>query len=409
MTLARTHSWPEGHWDWPIHLSHKHGLCCGEMIFVGGQVDLDSAGKVRHSGDLETQTGEVMAYLGRVLEGFGADLADVVMLTAFYANDGSVDEDAFLASVGAALPDGAAPAITAVSLPYLAYQGMLVEIEATAMRGSGGARLARTTANPDGLASLPAPFVHGVRCGEMIFVSGQSARDASGAVVAPGDILGQSEILLQNIGAVLAEFGADHDDAVRFRMYYAAAGTAAEWQDAAKLRAGYFSEPGPAATGLPVLRLMPEGLMARMELIAMRGEDGERLPREHAWPEGHWDWPIHLPYKHGLKCGNMIYVGGQVSLTPEASVIDPGDMVAQTRTAMDNIAKVLALFGAELDDVVRVGAFYAAGCGADALHENLRIRSASFTEPGPASTGIPLPYLAFEDMVVEIEIIAMAR
>ncbi len=331
------------------------------------------------------------------------------MLTAFYANDGSVDEDAFLASVGAALPDGAAPAITAVSLPYLAYQGMLVEIEATAMRGSGGERLARTTANPDGLAPLPAPFVHGARCGEMIFVSGQSARDASGAVVAPGDILGQSELLLRNIGAVLAELGADHDDAVRFRMYYAAGGTAAEWQDAAKVRAGFFSEPGPAATGLPVPGFVPEGLMARMEIIAMRGEDGERLPREHAWPEGHWDWPTHLPYKHGLKCGNMIYVGGQVSLTPEAAVIDPGDMVAQTRTSMDNIAKVLALFGAELDDVVKVGAFYTAGCGADALHENLRIRSASFTEPGPASTGIPLPYLAFEDMVVEIEVVAIAR
>ena len=70
MTLARTHSWPEGHWGWPIHLSHKHGLRCGEMIFVGGQVDLDSVGNVRHSGDLETQTGEVMGDMARVLEGF---------------------------------------------------------------------------------------------------------------------------------------------------------------------------------------------------------------------------------------------------------------------------------------------------------------------------------------------------
>ena len=242
----------------------------------------------------------------------------------------------------------------------------------------------------------------------MIFVSGQSARDAAGAVVGAGDIRGQSKLLLEKIGAVLGEFGADHDDAVRFRMYYAAGGTAAEWEGAARVRAGFFSEPGPAATGLPVPSLAPEGLMARMELIAMRGVGGERLAREHCWPEGHWDWPIHLPYKHGLKCGTMIFVGGQVSLTPEAEVIDPGDMVAQTKTSMDNIAKVLALFGAALDDIVKVGAFYSAGCGAEALHENLRIRSGSFAEPGPTSTGIPLPYLAFEDMVVEIEVIAMA-
>ncbi len=409
MSLPRTHSWPEGHWDWPIHLSHKHGLRCGDMIFVGGQVDLDSSGNVRHGGDLATQTMEVMAYMGRVLEGFDADLADVVMLTAFYVNDGTLDEDAFLASVGATLPAGAATAITAVALPYLAYEGMMVEIEATAMRGADGARLDRETASPDGLAPLPAPFVQGVRCGEMIFVSGQSARDGDGAVAAPGDVLTQSRMLMDNIGTVLAAFGADHNDAVRFRMYYAAGGTADDWEGAARVRASYFTEPGPAATGLPVEYLAPEGVMARMEIIAMLRADGRRLPRRHVWPEGHWDWPIHLPYKHGLKCGNMIYVGGQVSLTPEAEVIDPGDMPAQTRTSMANIATVLGLLDAELDDIVKVGAFYSAGCGAEALHANLRIRSDSFTEPGPASTGIPLSYLAFVDMVVEFEAIAMAE
>jgi enamine deaminase RidA (YjgF/YER057c/UK114 family) len=379
------------------------------MIFVGGQVDLDSSGNVRHADDLATQTIEVMAYMSRVLEGLGADLADVVMLTAFYVNDGSVDEDAFLASIGTTLPLGATPAITTVALPYLAYDGMRVEIEATAMRGADGARLDRDTASPDGLAPLPDPFVQGVRCGEMIFVSGQSARDGSGAVVAPGDILAQSEKVMENIGAVLAAFGADHDDAVRFRMYYAAGGTADDWEGAARVRASYFTEPGPAATGLPVEYLAPLGSMARMELIAMRGTDGQRLPREHVWPEGHWDWPIHLPYKHGLKCGTMIYVGGQVSLTPEAEVIDPDDMPAQTHTAMANIATVLALFGAELDDIVKVGAFYSGGCGAEALHANLKIRSDSFTEPGPASTGIPLSYLAYPGMVVEFEIMAMAE
>ena len=51
-------------------------------------------------------------------------------------------------------------------------------------------------------------------------------------------------------------------------------------------------------------------------------------------------------------------MGGQVSLTADAQVIDPGDMVAQTRRAMENIALVLAEFGAGLDDVVKVTTFY---------------------------------------------------
>ena len=37
--------------------------------------------------------------------------------------------------------------------------------------------------------------------------------------------------------------------------------------------------------------------------------------REYAWPEGHWDWPVHLPYRHGVKAaGQMIFLGGQVAM-----------------------------------------------------------------------------------------------
>ena len=87
----------------------------------------------------------------------------------------------------------------------------------------------------------------------------------------------------------------------------------------------------------------------------------------------------------------------------------PDDMPAQTHTSMANIATVLGLLDAELDDIVKVGAFYSAGCGAEALHANLQIRSDSFTEPGPASTGIPLSYLAYPGMVVEFEVLAMTE
>jgi enamine deaminase RidA (YjgF/YER057c/UK114 family) len=110
-----------------------------------------------------------------------------------------------------------------------------------------------------------------------------------------------------------------------------------------------------------------------------------------------------------VRCGKLIFLGGQVSLTPDAKVIDPADMVAQTHTSMENIRRVLAGFGAGLDDVVKVGAFYEGGASAGDLHRNLEIRSASFTEPGPASTGIPLPCLAYRDMVIEIEVVAMVE
>ncbi len=408
MALSRTHCWPEGHWDWPIHVSHKHGIRCGEMIFVGGQVDLDSSGKVQHAGDLATQTVAVMASLDKVLRGLGADLGDLVKLIAFYQNDGSRDEHRFLADVARQLPGGApGPVITAVPLPALAYPGMLVEIEAVAMRGADGRRLERQGIALRGAAPLPAPLSHGLRCGEMIFVGGLSAVDETGTVIAKGDIVRQSQIVMDRIGEVLHGFGAAHDDAVKINTYYAGGGQFADWEGAARVRARYFTEPGPAATGLPLPRHALPGLMTRSEITAMLGSDGRHLPRSHVWPEGHWDWPIHLPYKHGIRCGPMIYLGGQVALTPQGQVIEPGELVAQTRIAMENIRRVLAGFGAGFDDVVKVTAFYEGGASGEQLHKNLSVRSACFTEPGPATTGIPLPFLAYEKMVIEIEIVAM--
>jgi hypothetical protein len=39
----------------------------------------------------------------------------------------------------------------------------------------------------------------------------------------------------------------------------------------------------------------------------------------------------------------------------------------------------------------------------------LPIRASYFDEPGPATTGVPLPILAYENMNIEIDIYAMAE
>ena len=58
----------------------------------------------------------------------------------------------------------------------------------------------------------------------------------------------------------------------------------------------------------------------------MLTENGDRLPRVHAWPDSLWDWHLHLPYKHGLKCENMIFLGGQVSLSKMGRAVHPDDL-----------------------------------------------------------------------------------
>jgi len=107
----------KGHWDWPIKVSHKHGVRCGQMIWVGGQVDLTSTGEVRNSGNLSAQVPNCLENLRKVLEDLGSGLPDLVKLLCFYVNDGSVDELNFLSMVARTLPPGANPAVTAVPGP----------------------------------------------------------------------------------------------------------------------------------------------------------------------------------------------------------------------------------------------------------------------------------------------------
>jgi enamine deaminase RidA (YjgF/YER057c/UK114 family) len=377
------------------------------MIWVGGQVDLTSEGAVNNSGSLRAQTVNSLSNLARVLKDLDCGLPDLVKLLCFYVNDGSVDEHDFLSMLASSLPSDARPAITAVPVPYLAYPGMAVEIVGYAMRGTDGAHLPRSFADSPGLPPLPSNCANALRCGKMIFVSGQTAMQ-DGRLAHPGDIVAQTNQVMNQIRSALADFGADFNDVVKVNRWYVGHGNVEDFEPAALACAAHFNEPGPAATGIPLPRHANPEQRIKIEVVAMLGEDGARLPRRHAWPDSLWDWTVHLPYRHGIKCHDMIFLGGQVSLDKHGRAVDPGNMRAQTRQAMIHIGTILRELGADYANVCKITTMYEGRSGYDELHENLLIRSSYFAEPGPATTGIPLPVLAYPDMVIEIDAFAMA-
>ena len=398
--MTRRHSWPEGHWNWPVQLTHQHGVRAGQMIFTGGQVDLDASGIVRNPGEVHPQCDAAMAYLSDVLTDLDCGIEDLVRLVVYFVGDAAT-EARLLSQIAAILQGKSHPVINLIALPELCYPQMMIEIEGVAMRGENGQALPRSCHHLPDMPHLPQAFSHLVICGGMIFTGDISAIRPDGGVEASGDVARQTEIMMAQLARALSAAGAGMSDVVKLNVFYVGGGTAEEWEVPAKIRAACFLDPGPAPTGMPVPCFPDAQVMTKIFVTAMPGE------KSHAWPEGHWDWTTPLPYKHGNRCGNIIHVGGQVSLDSRAQVIDPGDMVAQTRRAMDNVAKVLAELGAGLDDVVKVTTFYQGNASAEALHENLLIRSNSYTAPGPATTGIPMPALVYEDMVIEIEVTAI--
>ena len=190
------------------------------MMWVGGQVDLTSDGEVRNAGDMAKQIPNCIDSFGRVLRDLGGDLTDLVKLLCFYVNDGKVDEAKFLEMVAKALPDGAKPAVTAVPVPYLAYPGMVVEIEGYAMRRADGGKLARTYAPSTRGSPLP-QALRARRAGRQDDLRQRAvAGRCQGKVMLAGDIVGQTKQVMSQVGDVLASFGASFDDVVKVNRWY---------------------------------------------------------------------------------------------------------------------------------------------------------------------------------------------
>ena len=395
---------PDNHWTIQVDIPYSMGLSWQNLIFLCGQADLEGKGQVCHADDLLAQSATAIEHIRNLFAELDASLEDLVKLVVFYIPDSSISESAYLAALSAMLDSVNRPVITLVPVPRMFYPGLMVEIDAYGVTGDSIRR--QDLAGSHGFSDV-------VRAGEMIFGGGIDASDGD-LVQNPGDVVAQSHIVLERLSQKLALVGAQVGDLVKINNWYVAGGSADDWSESARVRAAFYPEPGPCATGIPLQDLNLPGAMIRTDFWAMLGLDGTSIEKQHCWPEGHWDWPIHLPFKHGLKCRNLVFIGGQVSMDPDANIIDPGQMVKQTHTSMDNIGKVLAEFGLGHAEIVKLNTYYQGSTGdddstgADDLHSNVTIRGGYFEKPGPASTGIPFPCLAYEGMLIEIEAIAMA-
>ncbi|MBX2825628.1 MAG: hypothetical protein KTR33_12915 [Gammaproteobacteria bacterium] len=410
MMKSKTHSWPAGHWHWPIPIAHYHGVRRGGFIFTGGQADLNQRGEIVNPENLTQQTLNVIDHVESILSDLDGSLNDLVKLVIYFVGDAS-SETQILNLIANRLDKNTRPVVSTICLPSLCYPGMRIELEAVAIDPEY-----RSDDNPvykrgSELPALPAQYSHAVRCNDLIFTSDLSSIDYQGELQAAGDLAQQTQVMMENLGAALALFDATPDDVLKLNVFYLGDGTADNWEGPAAIRAAFFNTPGPAATGITVTGFAVPGLMTKIAATAAVYEHTKTRQEavRYAWPEGHWNWTTPLPYQHANNFRGVIHLGGQVALDEQAQVRYPDDIVQQAKIALTNINTLLAEFGASMDDVVKVTTFYQGSASAEALHENLLIRSNAFSTPGPATSGIPVPHLVYESMVIEIEVIAIVE
>ena len=163
--LPRRRFHPDDHLSIGVPLRHSHGLACGQMIFIGGQADIGADATVSRPDDLPAQTRIAMQGVATVLEGLEASVGDLVKLTAFYIQDGGVDEAALLGEMAAFLEAGnrPGPTVTLVPIETNCFDGLSIEIEGIAMRGQNGELLPRAASWIADGARLPAAFSQALR------------------------------------------------------------------------------------------------------------------------------------------------------------------------------------------------------------------------------------------------------
>ena len=383
----------------------------GDLVFVGGQMSLDEN---RHviGDDIAVQAENAFAALARVLAEAGASMADVVKHNVYFdCEDDDAAIAAFMAEVDRVrLAHFSDPGPTATETRVgLDREGALIQVEAVA--ALAGTRQRLMPAGHWGW-STKVPFSHGWRVGDVVFIGGQRSLDAAGGLRGAGDIGAQTHNSFSSMERVLEEAGGDITNLLRQNTYYRFIGEGADvtdyWERMTRVRMEHMAKPGTCGTGVRVGGFGRTGELIQVEGMGVIGQQKHRL-----MPADHWDWSLHDDtFTQGWKAGGLVFVGGQISADAEARAVG-ADMATQTRNVYRFIRKVLDEAGVDESDVVKVNSYYYVDGGWDEISAAAatiaEIHEAFYPEPGPAYTGCRVTGFAFEDLLIEIEAIAVAR
>jgi len=116
------------------------------------------------------------------------------------------------------------------------------------------------------LAEPISHYADAVEAAGFLYISGMLPVDAGGELVGAGDVIAQSEQVLDNVGAVLKATGATFDDVVRVGVYVR---DMADREHINTVRRRYFGDARPASTLVEVSALALPDALVEIEAVAL--------------------------------------------------------------------------------------------------------------------------------------------
>ncbi len=113
-------------------------------------------------------------------------------------------------------------------------------------------------------------------------------------------------------------------------------------------------------------------------------------------------------YSHvvDVQSGRTIYIAGQVALDKSGNVVGKGNFAAQTTQVFENLKFALAAAGATFDNVVKLNTYVTDMSQVQTLRDT---RAKYYGKNAPASTLVQVGKLAREELMIEIEAIAIVQ
>jgi enamine deaminase RidA (YjgF/YER057c/UK114 family) len=401
---------------YPVYGPYSHAVRAGDMIFLHGTVGFDSQGRLPGDSpgraDMVRQCEQTIANMATALQLLGGSLQDVVKVRAFLpqhcrpARAGQRSFDETFDAVYGRYFQPPRPARAALQ-QGLFQEDLLVEIEAIAVVNQPKRLIVS-----DALPPLRRPYAQGgMLVGNLLFLRGFTSQDRHGNLVGRGDMRAQTAQTFANMAITLQAAGGSLADLVQTQV------TLTDWHAFKEYNEVYnhhVQAPFPTNSTFQG-GLGREGLLLEIESIAALATprltiDSAFTPAGQARQERQPD-VIHseklVPQTtraHGVRVGDLMFIGGHTSIDIQGHLVGPGDIRAQTRHVLATLETILALADLGLDDVVKTTVMLTDWRHYEAYNEVYR---ACFTAPYPARATVS-GSLGMPGALIEIEAIAMA-